>query len=298
MIRIDDDVIEILQRCRIEGRLLHLPEQLDRKLYVKVNNALEALGAVWSRKQKAHEFEIDPTEMISKLGKVVDTGQAPDAASGKYLDVNPLGFYETPVEVVERMLAGPIPMVTHRRLILEPSAGKGAIIKQLALRGFVSSSFITAIEYDEDRFNKLVTWSRTSNLAMQVIRADFLTWRPGADYDLIYMNPPFAVKKEYAHPGTSGALAYVDHLWKAWNTLQPGGLMVAIAPAGLTYRSDNITSNLADLVRAHGEVEELPEGCFKESGANIHAVMVTLRKPAPQEYIQTDFTKTQQLRLF
>jgi len=50
------EVMEVLRRSSIEGNEVTLPENLDRKLYLKVNEALESAGGKWDKVTKTHLF--------------------------------------------------------------------------------------------------------------------------------------------------------------------------------------------------------------------------------------------------
>ena len=91
-------------------------------------------------------------------------------------------FYPTPEHLIEKMLE----KIDFKKVefILEPSAGKGDIVKKLL---------------HEDRYFKVNTIEK--NLELQsllrgegynVIDSDFLTYRGGEMYDLIIANPPFS----------------------------------------------------------------------------------------------------------
>lgn len=55
------DVLE--QSWRI-GTRVFLPDNLDRKLYERVNAALESVGGKWNKKAKAHLFSADPSQFL------------------------------------------------------------------------------------------------------------------------------------------------------------------------------------------------------------------------------------------
>ena len=91
-------------------------------------------------------------------------------------------FYPTPEHLIEKMFE----KIDLKKVefILEPSAGKGDIVKKLL---------------NEDRYFKVNTIEK--NLELQsllrgegynVIDSDFLTYRGGEMYDLIIANPPFS----------------------------------------------------------------------------------------------------------
>ena len=69
------EVKAVLQRAVITDNSLVLPDQLDRKLYEKVNKAIESAGGVWSRKDKAHLFAGDPRSYLG-LSPAVDPAAA------------------------------------------------------------------------------------------------------------------------------------------------------------------------------------------------------------------------------
>lgn len=76
-IRIGDDVRDVLANATIEGNILRLPPDLDRKLYQRVDQALSALGGAWNRKQRGHVFAGDPRTAIDAAadsGKVLIFG--------------------------------------------------------------------------------------------------------------------------------------------------------------------------------------------------------------------------------
>ena len=68
------NVLSVLSSSRIEGNKVFLPDsQLDRKSYQDVNKVLDALGGKWSKKEKAHLFNDDPTDQLEEvilLGRV------------------------------------------------------------------------------------------------------------------------------------------------------------------------------------------------------------------------------------
>ena len=61
---LDSDVI-------IRGSFLSIEKPLDRKLYVEVNAALEALGGKWDRKSKAHVFGEGPADALDQVIELV-----------------------------------------------------------------------------------------------------------------------------------------------------------------------------------------------------------------------------------
>lgn len=98
-------------------------------------------------------------------------------------------FYPTPKELFYKLMNG------KRYLngrVLEPSAGKGDLIKYIKEIGTHVSVRIDAIEND----------SRLSSLLMSegisVVWDDFLTYKTFKEYDYIIMNPPFSNGVDHA----------------------------------------------------------------------------------------------------
>jgi hypothetical protein len=119
MKRISQTVLAHLSNLRFDGNNATIADQLDRKTYVSVNEALEAAGGKWDRKAKAHIFPMSAKEAIDDL---IDNGGWTDAKKE-------LQFFETPPELAARVIdeARIIPGMR----VLEPSAGAGALIKEL-----------------------------------------------------------------------------------------------------------------------------------------------------------------------
>jgi len=249
---VDADVMEVLKSAWCDGLKVYLPPaQMERKLYERTNEVLTRIGGKWKGgKTRAHVFEDDPAPL---LAEVLSTGIMP-------LD-NPLDFYRTPAEVVERMVS--IAGDMSGCIVLEPSAGDGAIVEQVVSK--YPSAIVHAIEVDEKRADKL----RQKFSGVNVTQADFMAHTPIIP-DIVLMNPPFVLQGD--------KLAYITHINKAYQVIKEGGKLVAIAPASLKFRSDKRTSDLREFVLSHGTIEDLPSGVFGESGTMVSTVLVSMDK--------------------
>lgn len=151
-------------------------------------------------------------------------------------------FFPSPPAVVERLmrLAG----IKAGMRVLEPSAGLGAIAYACAEAG----AEVDCYEIQQGNAFHLAMGAPHDLGHTQV--ADFLTVAPEPVYDRVVMNPPF---------------------------LKPGGLLVSVMSAGVTFRSDARTTAFNAFVQERGgHVEELPENSFKASGTGVHTVIVTI----------------------
>lgn len=111
----------ILKRCSFKDNILYLPQvQLNKKSYATVKQWVEEAGGKWTGgKVQGFTFDFDATRVASVL------------MQGKrcYLQQE-FQFFETPPEIADWLvsLAGDI---LPGMSVLEPSAGRGAIIKAI-----------------------------------------------------------------------------------------------------------------------------------------------------------------------
>ena len=252
-IRIGDDVRDVLANATIEGNILRLPPDLDRKLYQRVDQALSALGGAWNRKQRGHVFAGDPRTAIDAA-----------ADSGKVAHPNQLDFFPTSDEPADRVAARLNATPAHR--ILEPSAGEGALVAAV-LRGMPRPPLALAlIEKDPGRVAVLREKFQASLFCDDFLGVSETGFYP---FDKIAMNPPF-------HRGADDL-----HVMHALNFLAPGGRLVAIASSMLARRPTKPSKDLGDRLDAWGgwTIEPLPEGSFKAAGTNVATVMLTVDRP-------------------
>lgn len=197
------------------------------------------------------------------FGLVVPAGRdarqsaaAPEMRSDANL---PEDFFPTPPAVVERLVE--LAEIEPGHAVLEPSAGEGAIVQALA--GLAAS--VECIELNPARCEAL----RGRRPDGSVTQGDFLSVSPQARFDRIVMNPPFAKRQD------------VFHVLHATKFLRPGGRLVAVMGAGVTFRDDRIGQAFRQTFEAMGgTMEELPEGSFRESGTSVRTVVVTLEARA------------------
>ncbi len=259
---IPEDALGVLSRLAVsqeDGFVGRITDgQIPKDLYVSVNKALEALGGKWNRKARGHVFPSDPSEALDNIlltGTVENRKQA-------------LGFFETPAGVAKKLveLAG----VTSGMRVLEPSAGDGAIVAELP----EGCALVSMVEIDpQHRVNLLRAPPRNATIVLNF--GDFLTMDPtevyggplASPFDAVVMNPPFANQADILH---------VTH---AFEFLRPGGRLAAVMSAGVRFREDKRAREFRRLVdQCGGTIESLPAGTFKESGTDVHTVMVGMEK--------------------
>lgn len=165
------------------------------------------------------------------------------------------GFFPTPADTVADMLAELD--IQPGATVLEPSAGTGAIFKAAEsqgakVKGYEVNSTLAAL---------------MTGQGFDVTHGNFLDVLPRASYDHVAMNPPFEKGQD------------LQHVRHAFDHLKPGGTMVAIMGAGVTFRTDSKYQAFRDWLDtvAH-TTRDLPAGTFKESGTGVASVLVWIEK--------------------
>ncbi len=244
--KIGNEVLNILKNCRIEGKILYLPEgQLDRKLYMEINKVLTFLGGKWDRKSKGHVFSDNPSE---RLNSVIMTGDVIDQKKV-------FQFFETPTNIVKRIIE--IADIQPDMKVLEPSAGKGALAEPAVKAG----GSVVCVELNPDMGQALLK----SGKYQEVFIKDFLSIEDWPIFDRVIMNPPF------------NNLQDIDHVMKAWNFLKSGGRLVAIMSESAFFRTTKKAIAFREWLEEHqAMIEPLPEGAFKSSGTMVRTRIVVI----------------------
>lgn len=250
---VEDAVVAILARCEVTDGLVVLPEQLDRSHYDAVNKILTALGGKWNRRRGGHVFPA-AQPIGDELAAIID---------GKVLERMLTGYFPTPRALAAELIA--LADIRAEHLVLEPSAGRGAIAGLLA--EVVPAERLYLVERDPTHHQAL---ERAGYRPPQLICGDFLTTTalPGR-FERIVMNPPFEQRQDVAH---------VMH---AYRLLSPGGRLAAITSAGVAFRTDAATRGLRELIERSdgGSITENPPDAFKESGTSVNTLTIALTKP-------------------
>ena len=241
--KVENDVLLVLTHAQTEGNALRLVGQLDRKLYERTNKVLEAAGGKWNRKAKAHLYEGDAAEAMEQI---ILTGECEINRKQNF------GYFPTPmalgIQVAElaRIKAG--------NAVLEPSIGRGHLAE--AIMRVQPGATVTAYELLPENIK---------NCRFPATEADFLKVEVVPQFDRVVMNPPFAKQADIWH---------VQHALKF---LKPGGRLVSIMSASVTFRDNKLTEEFRALVDERGgSIEKNEEGAFKESGTMVNTVTVQI----------------------
>lgn len=247
--KLSPEVLSELQHAEVKDRSVRLVRQLNRSLYVSCNKALECLGGKWNRHAKAHVFDAEPWEPIADAiatGEVIDPKQE-------------FQFFETPEGLAAQMVQ--LAHMTRDHTVLEPSAGKGRIVK--AIQREFPGKMVHCCELMYKNMEVLEAMPDVNCLT-----ADFLALPDHLGYDRIIANPPFRRNQD------------IIHVTKMIGHLKHGGRLVAVTSPGWTFRTDRMATTFRDNMTIIGaEWEDIPDGTFKQSGTMVRSVLLEVNKP-------------------
>lgn len=249
--KINDIVLGVLSEGVCEGSRYYIRSgQLDRKLYEQVNKVLEASGGKWNRTAKAHLFDGDAGD---RLDQILLTGEVT-------LPKDEFNYFPTPPLIAEQLIG--LANVRPGMLVLEPSAGQGALVMPLLDAG----TQVVAIELMPANYEVLVALMQRRGGQCIISEGDFLEYKdPPVMFDRVVMNPPFAKQAD------------VRHVLHAMSFVAPGGVLVSIMSGSVLYRDNALTKSFRDQVYARsGKFITLPEGSFKASGTMVNTVIVRI----------------------
>ena len=169
-------------------------------------------------------------------------------------------FYPTPPEVAAEMLD---PLDLRGRVVLEPSAGSGNLVRECLDRGAAEVLWCEK----EPQLRDMLTSTRGATPAHSY--ADFLQVHPAdvSHIDAIVMNPPFSADEA--------------HILHAWEIAPPGCEIVALANWNtVSGEFRGLQLQVAKLINAYGSLENLGE-CFStaERPTKVAVGLVRLTKP-------------------
>jgi len=164
-------------------------------------------------------------------------------------------FFPTPLNVIEEMTEG---IELNNKIILEPSAGSGAIVDYLQDKG------ATVLACENDKKLSVIIKSKCKHIA-----DDFLTVNSDQISHIhgIIMNPPFS----------KGA----EHLLHAYNVAPKGCKIVSLLNAEtIDNPFSQVRKELTGIIEQHGKKQYLGN-CFEnaERKTGVAVIMVTIKKP-------------------
>jgi hypothetical protein len=243
------NVEDILKHCTLEGNVLKLPAvQFNKKSYAEAKKWIEEAGGFWQGgKVQGFTFPFNAERVFSILHE------------GKRCNLQQdYQFFETPAELADWlvMLAGGI---NEADTVLEPSAGRGALIKAIHR----ACPSVTVECYELMPENREFLYSLDNVI---ILDEDFTKDSVGS-YTKIIANPPFSGNQD------------IEHVRIMYKLLEKGGTLAAITSSHWKIASEKKCVDFRNwLEEVHGEVFEIGAGEFKESGTSISTMAVVIRK--------------------
>ncbi len=234
---------EILQQSKVSGNVVLLPQiTLERKQYCEVAKALELIGGKWNRKAQGFVFPSDPTALLKQIG------------NGEKRNLKKeYQFFETPPQLADELVSLSDILMEHT--ILEPSAGRGAIIK--AINNVLPDKIVDCYELMEINHTFLAGIS-TANL----LGADFL--KSTGQYDRIIANPPFAKNQD------------IQHIQAMYEHLKVGGRLVSLASRHWQISNNRKETQFREwLKKTKATIFEVPENTFDDTSIGTVIIMIT-----------------------
>jgi len=237
----DKALLESIAKMVPKGNILVLPvEKLSN--YPAVKKCLITAGG----KYKACTF-IFPDD-AAEVQKHLLGGEAVN-------DKKKFQFFATPPELACRLVE--MAEVMAFQVVLEPSAGQGAIADEILCYG----GKVHCIELMPQNCAVL------RRKGFEVQEMDFLSIPGEEAFDRIVANPPFTKNQD------------IDHIRHMYTHLAPEGRIVTCASLSWSFGSQKKqVAFKAWLMEVGAVITELEGGEFKSSGTNIKACIITIDK--------------------
>lgn len=244
------NVEEILKLCTLENNIMKLPNiQLNKKSFLEAKKWIEEAGGSWiGGKIQGFSFPFNPKRVFSILSQ------------GKRCNLQQdFQFFETPHDVADWLvvLAGGI---NEWDSVLEPSAGRGALIK--AIHRSCSSVIVDCCEMMPENKEILSALG-----GINIIGDDFTKLGTDKKYSKIIANPPFSKNQD------------IDHVRIMYDKLKDGGTMAVITSTHWVFSKEKKCVDFQEWIDSvHGRKYEIDNGAFKESGTTVKTIAIVINK--------------------
>lgn len=237
---------QIIKQGVLKDNVYYLPNvKLDRKEYLDIAEHLKFLGGKW-KGRGLNGFIFD--RQISSIDELL----------GNNIKVKKdIQLFETPESIADKLVE--YAEIDNYQTILEPSAGRGRIIKSIQK---VCSCQIDYCEIN-DVNRKYLDEIKNINF----LEEDFLKLKTDKKYTRIVANPPFAKNQD------------IDHIMKMYELLSEKGILVSISSNHWQMAKEKKCQEFRKFIEyTNAEVIELQNGDFKESGTLVKVNIIIIRK--------------------
>lgn len=221
-------------------------DQLSDGTYDTLKPYIEGMGGHWRERVQGFAFTLKAFEMDENK---------------KWKELTQ--FFPTPDVVARQVIKHSGLENVDRAVILEPSAGSGALLKALPDKeGFIKY----VVEPDEKNIKELKRQGYSVN---ECTFEQFYDNAMSKDlkFTHVIMNPPFSQSRD------------VIHVMKAYDLLKDGGRLVAIVSENSLYYKNRYSALFSRWLKdVNAYIEHVSTGSFKESGTMVDTVIVVINK--------------------
>lgn len=264
--------IEITETCKYilsksnlgHSNILYIPKISDTE-YDKIKYVIEFIGGHWSERCKGFIMDDTSDNVINKIKRVLTLDKINISSQDVFKIKNQ--FYPTPSWLAKDMVERANISYSDKFNILEPSAGKGAILQYIVQ---YTASKYTAVELSKQNVEYL------RKLGYKVNNTSFENYALNTNkkFDRVIMNPPFANEMDLRHT----ALAF--------NLLKEGGKLVGLVAENSLYYARPITTMFnGQLSNLDAKLTNIQHGAFIESGTSVDITMIEVVKHSEHEKI-------------
>ena len=246
-------VEKILSECTLEDNIMRLPQvQFTKKTYLEVKNRILEAGGEWNGQKNGFTCDFDAQRVfdILKSGKRCNLQQE-------------FQYFATPDDVAD-IAVSKFSTLTDEQRILEPSAGRGSLIK--AVRRRCPSAKVDCYELMPENMEHLAKVEGAN-----IVGKDFFECHD--KYDRIIANPPFSNNQD------------IDHVYAMYERLNIGGELSCIVSQHWKIANDQKCTYFREwLQKNEAQIFDFNNSEFKESGTTINTSLLYLvRNPKAGE---------------
>ena len=242
-------VEKILGECTLEDNIMRLPQvQFTKKTYLEVKNRILEAGGEWNGQLNGFTFDFNAQRVfdILKSGKRCNLQQE-------------FQYFATPDEIAD-IAVSKFSSLWEGCTILEPSAGRGALVK--AVRRRCPSAVVDCYELMPENIEHLENVE-----GARIVGKDFCECHD--KYDRIIANPPFANNQD------------IDHVYMMYERLNIGGELSVIVSQHWKFAKDQKCTYFREWLEMNdAQVTDFDKGEFKESGTIVGTSLIYLVRKA------------------
>lgn len=241
--------LNLVALLRPSGKLLSIPQEfrLNKKQYNDLKTVVEKAGGKY--KKNSFEFEEDG---ITVYNRIIN--------GENYNMKKKFQFFETQSTEAKQVVA--LAEIKPSDKVLEPSAGRAALIKAMREAGHLNQIWVSEI----DPLNK----PYLEKYGVYFNEDDFLQTDSQFNdfFDVVIANPPFTKNQD------------IDHIRKMFQVCKPGGRIVSIASISWKIGSQKKQIDFREwLTNINATIIDIEAGAFKDSGTNTASCIIKIIKP-------------------